>query len=206
MRLHACRSSTGCVEQSEGFVTSKRLTPEEVHAVGVAAVENGLELMTDAAVLLGAGRPLRAYALGVIAVEGRETSGLPRRAGPMGKRNDYGRRAERSVETRRRSACQTVRNDARLLTALTSSVPLPQGFDDLEALAIADMQSRERVLYVEVAPGGEPMAPTGISEDSARTWVTAMINYFAMLGSAWRPGLDDDLAIARGGPNPFESP
>ena len=124
----------------------------------------------------------------------------------MGKRNDYGRRAERSVETRRRSACQTVRNDARLLTALTSSVPLPQGFDDLEALAIADMQSRERVLYVEVAPGGEPMAPTGISEDSARTWVTAMINYFAMLGSAWRPGLDDDLAIARGGPNPFESP
>ena len=175
--------------------------------MGVAAVENGLELMTDAAVLLGAGRPLRAYALGVIAVEGRETSGLPRRAGPMGKRNDYGRRAERSVETRRRSACQTVRNDARLFDCFDIiGSHCPQGFDDLEALAIADMQSRERVLYVEVAPGGEPMAPTGISEDSARTWVTAMINYFAMLGSAWRPGLDDDLAIARGGPNPFESP
>lgn len=50
-------------------MTSKLLSPEEVHEVGVTAFENALRLMSDAAFLLEAGRPRRAYALGVIAVE-----------------------------------------------------------------------------------------------------------------------------------------
>lgn len=186
-------------------MTSKLLTPEDVHAVGVAAVENALELMTDAAVLLGAGRPLRAYALGVIAVEEvakhlvcRDKLGHWEATLTVSELN----------EALRPSAAHARRYGTALayLTGMTPSVPLPEGFDDINALARADMQSRERALYVEVAPDGAPMTPSDLSGESARTWVSAMIGYFTMLGSAWRAGLDDDLAIARGEPEPFAPP
>ena len=50
-------------------MTSKRLTPREVYDVGVSAAENAIKVMQDATILMQADRPLRAYALAVIAVE-----------------------------------------------------------------------------------------------------------------------------------------
>ncbi len=83
------------------------------------------------------------------------------------------------------------------LTAMSPSIPLPPGFEDLKALARSDMRARERVLYVEVAPSGAPMTPEGVGEDEARVWLSAMIKYSVSLGSVWRSGLDDALAVAR---------
>ncbi len=50
-------------------MTSKRLTPEQVHAVGLAAVKKAVALVEEGAILLDADRPQRAYALGVVGVE-----------------------------------------------------------------------------------------------------------------------------------------
>lgn len=180
-------------------MTSKRLTPEEVHAVGRAAVENALQIMGEALVLLGAGRARRAYALGVIAVEEvakyltcREE--LRDWAGPLtvpelnGKLRPPGRgraHVERYIHT--------------LSYLAVLSGQLPEGWNDLEAVAKSDMRARERALYVEVHDSGVPMTPEGVSFEEARMWVEGMARFFATLGNAWQEGLDVALEEARGG-------
>lgn len=84
------------------------------------------------------------------------------------------------------------------LHAFAPSVPLPPGYDDLTAVAAEDMRARERALYVEVAPSGQPMTPEGVIEAEARVWLSAMIAHFAMLARVRRSALDEELARARG--------
>jgi AbiV family abortive infection protein len=55
--------------EGDGGVTSRSLSPDEVYAVGVAAIENANRLMDDATHLLRSSRSRTAYAIGVIAVE-----------------------------------------------------------------------------------------------------------------------------------------
>lgn len=181
-------------------VTSKHLRTEQVHAVGVAALDNALGLMGDAALLLGAGRYHRAYALGVIAVEEvakylycrhvlfHWTSGITV--------------ADLNVALRPRGGAHVERCTFALdfLWGLTGrTVPLPPGFRDLKGVAKVDMIGRERALYVEVAPTGEPRTPAGVSEYEARGWLSGMIGHFAMLEKVWRESLDDALTAARRG-------
>ena len=42
------------------------------------------------------------------------------------------------------------------------------------------------------------MTPEGVSEDEARAWVSAMINFFATIAGAWRLTLDDALKEVNG--------
>lgn len=182
-------------------MTSKRLTPEQVHAVGVAALENAMGLMTDAAILLEADRPRRAFALGVIAVEevakvnvcrsvlGRWTSGAP----TVNELN-------RILRPRQGPHVQRYRDTFTYLMLVTGSPAPPHGF------ALDDMKARGRVLYVEVADDGSPMTPEGVAEHEARQWVEGMARNFIRLAPAWRNGLDDDLAVAWGGPPVFTPP
>jgi AbiV family abortive infection protein len=177
-------------------VTSKRLTPEDVHAVGVAALENAVELMRDAAALVEAGRPRRAYALGVIAVE--EVAKHYRCRTILHGWTGAITVVELNAELRPVHDAHVERFAETLahLGALAPSAPMPPGFDDLVAVARNDIDARERVLYVEVAPNGAPMTPEGVSEDEARRWVTTMVGYFAGIAGPWRHTLEDALEDA----------
>jgi AbiV family abortive infection protein len=179
-------------------MTSKRLSLQDVHAVGIAALGNALDLMGDAEVLLRVGRPTTAYAVGVIAVEElakyyRCRAELRRWSGELtvaalNELLNPGRTAhiERYAET------------LGELHAFAPSVPLPPGFDDLTAVAEVDMRARERALYVEVAPNGRLMTPAGVVEAEARLWLSAMVDHFAMLARVRRSALDEELALATG--------
>jgi AbiV family abortive infection protein len=180
-------------------MTSKQLSPEDVHAVGVAAVENAVALMADAHILLGAGRPRRAYALGVIAVEEvakflRCRSILRRWTKlTVADLND-------ALRPGAKVHLQRYAETLAYLWSFTPSAPLLAGVGNLGELAREDMKAGERVPYVEVAPSGVPMTPHGVREEEARTWVSAMGRYFVMFQSAWRDGIDDDLSAAKVGP------
>lgn len=180
-------------------MTSKRLTPEDVHSIGVAAFMNALGLMADAEILLAAGRPRRAYALGVIAVEEAAKHLVCR---------DVLQRWTGTVTVAELNSLLRSPGNAHLsrytdLLAylrgawLHSSTP-PPNLDEIAAMARADMRARERVLYVEVASDGAPMTPEGVTETESRDWVSGMRDLFLTLGIAWRRGLDDALAEAQG--------
>lgn len=180
-------------------VTSKRLTPEQVHAVGVAALENAVSIMADAGVLLLAERPRRAYALGVTAAE--EFTKSRRCRDLLFDWTDGITVSELKATLRPGSGKAHLERYAEALDYLWGlsgwTVPIPAGFEDLTAVAKEDMKARNRVSYVEVAPNGLPMTPDGVDEDEARTWVSAMIRHFATLGQVWRTALDDAFAAAR---------
>lgn len=181
-----------------GVMTSKRLTPGQVHAVGVAALEKAISLMAEAGLLLQADRPRRGYALGVIAAE-EFTKSLRCRDilfnWASGITVD-----ELNAELRpgREAHVQRYTEALEYLWSLSGeTVPIPDGYPNLRAVAVEDMKARARVLYVEVHPSGVPMTPSGVSEDEARTWLGAMIRHFATLGHVWREALDEALAFAQ---------
>jgi AbiV family abortive infection protein len=178
-------------------MTSRRLEPDEVHAIGVAALENAFGLMGDAAILLAADRPRRAYALGVIAVEEAAKHLICKRVleewdGTVTV-NELNRRLRggKNVHLNRYSDFLTH------LSRRAPWVPLPSGFQNVREMAKEDMRARERALYVEVAPSGAPMTPEGVDEGEARKWVSAMVRWFGLLGAVWRQALDDALTRAQ---------
>lgn len=173
------------------------MTPEQVHAVGVAALNNALALMDDARLLYEAGRVPRAFALGVIAVEEVAKVYVCRRLlqGWTGTLTVV----QLNRELRPGGSEAHVRRYADTLERLATmagGTPLPPGFDNIEALAKSDMRTRELALYVEVAPSGDPIAPA-TDEEGARLWFAGMVKLFAMLRSAWRSALNDELENAR---------
>jgi AbiV family abortive infection protein len=178
-------------------MTSKRLTPEQVQAVGIAALENAVEMMGEAEILLDADRPRRAFALGVTAAEEIAKTLACRSA--LGRWTGTLTVAElnKALRPPRKAHAERYATALAYLTLVSGAMPPPAGFER------EDMKARNRVLYVEVAPDGSAMTPEGVSEDEARMWVTGMIRNFTTLASAWRAGLDDDLAIARGEQEPF---
>jgi len=176
-------------------MTSKRLTPAQVHAVGRAAVENALNLMSDSLTLLDAGRARRAYAIGVIAVEEMAKYLVCRQA--LEPWTGTLTVAELNATLRPAGGKAHVRRYAttlEYLASMTPWVPLPPGIRTFTELALSDMRARERTLYVEVASSGVPMRPEDVSEEEARSWVSAMGRYFAMLAKVWAESLDDALA------------
>jgi AbiV family abortive infection protein len=166
--------------------------------VGVAALENAVGLMADAAVLRDAGRPIRAFALGVIAVE--ELAKYYRCRNELRRWTGVLTVASLNKLLRPGNAAHVERYAETLeyMHTFAPSVPLPHGFNDLTAVAEQDMRARERALYVEVAPSGQPMTPAGVSEADAHLWLSAMIEHFAMLARVRRSALDQELDAARG--------
>jgi AbiV family abortive infection protein len=179
-------------------VTSKRLTPEEVHAVGVAALDNAIVLLGDAIVLLRADRPQRAFALGVTAVE-EVAKFLSCRQILSGWTGITVGELNAALRPRGHQAhIERYHSALDYLWGLTGyTVPLPAGFPSLKAVAKQDMRARDQSLYVEVASSGKPRTPADVGEDEIREWLKVMIGYFAMLERVWREGLDDVLAAAR---------
>ena len=180
-------------------MTSKRLTPEEVHAVAVAAIRNAAKLLTDANILLEADRPRTAYALGVIAVEEAAkciecrllleswTGDLT-----VAQLNDR-------LKPRRDAHLWRYRRTLQYLaaTGLIAGQRL-EGWKDLDRIARADMNAREHALYVEVGPSGLRQTPERVFEAEARSWLIDMIAVISMTEIAWRPQLNRALATARG--------
>lgn len=170
-------------------MTSKRLTPEQVHAVGVAAFENAFATMADATLLLDQARLPRAFALGVIAVEEAAKFQTCRYAlmnwDPEVTVASLGRALRPKNDAH-------VTRYAEMLAYLAvlggfAGIPIP----DIDRMARGDMTARERALYVEVASSGVPMTPEDLSEEDLRTWLTAMADHFATMAGAWRSSLDD---------------
>lgn len=181
-------------------MTSKRLSPEEVHAVGRAAVTNALELMADAEILLKTGRPHGAYAFGVSAAEEAAKFNscrdvLHEWSEPITVTdlNDVLRPPQGRAHLQRYAAFLGYLKGL----AIVSGGPVPPELMDVEAAAKEDLRARERILYVEVAPSGVPMTRGGVSKDEATQWVTGMTALFLMHADAWFESLDDALAEAR---------
>jgi AbiV family abortive infection protein len=162
----------------------------------MAAVTNALDLMGDAAALLSAGSPRRAYALGVIAVEEAAKSLRCREILQDWPATITVAQLNKKLKPATNAHVRRYLQTLAYIGALNPAAPLPPGFDDLEAMAKSDMRARERVLYVEVAPSGAPVTPAGVSEAEASSWVSAMVSLFAGLGNAWYGGLNDALAEA----------
>jgi AbiV family abortive infection protein len=174
-------------------MTSKQLQPGAVHAVGVAALENALDLMSDALVLRAAGRTRRAYALGVVAVEElaksltcrsllQSWSGISVVELKLALRPQGDAHAQRYAE-----ALEYV--DALGLGRLRSLLPTA----NMVEVAKSDMRARERVLYVDLTDSGDPMTPAGVAEAEAELWVSGIAGLFSQLARAWRDGLDEAL-------------
>jgi AbiV family abortive infection protein len=176
-------------------VTSRLLTPEQVHAVGRAALDNGLNIMSDALTLAALGRQRRAYALGVIAVE--EVAKFHRVRQLL--RDWSGGLTVVELNKELRPGKGAAVHEERYVEALNyiwslaPTIPLPAGYTDLRAMARVDLQARERVLYVEVASSGKPMTPEGVDEAEAAQWVTAIGQHLATMARVWSKGLDDAL-------------
>ncbi len=177
-------------------MTSKRLTPREVYDVGVSAAENAIKVMQDATILMQADRPLRAYALAVIAVE-EAAKHLTCRdllfdwTGTITV-------AELNVALRPKGSAHIDRFAAVLYYLrglnLWGSGPT---IEELREFAEKDIRLRERALYVEVGDDGNPMTPDGgVSGESSRQWVADMAGLFGTLSSVWRTALDEGLEAA----------
>lgn len=179
-------------------MTSKQLSPAQVHAVGTAAARNALDLMSDASTLLESGASRRAYALGVIAVEELAKS--------LRCRDILNKWPESITVTQLNKKLKPLTNAHQrryaqalgYLAALNPGFAMHSGLADLEEWARTDMRPRERTLYVEVSASGAPMTPEGVAEAEATRWVTAVSGLFSTLGSAWLQSLDGDLAEAEG--------
>ena len=125
-------------------MTSKLLKPEEVHAVGLAAVTNAIELMSDAKALLDLGSARRAYALGVIAVEEAAKSLRCREilfdwAGSL-----TVVQLNTKLRPKTNAHVRRYRQTLEYIRALNPGQPLPPGWANLEGVAKADMRARER--------------------------------------------------------------
>lgn len=167
-------------------MTSKRMTPEQVHGVGVAALNNAASHIVSAGILLEYDCARSAYAIGVIGVEELTKFLLCRRRllrwtiGPTVK--------ELNDELRPRGRLAHLRRYEMALGYMSGfGAPLPSGVSSLREMAGEDMKARERVLYVEVAPSGEPMTPEGVGEGEACSWVSGMRDFFATLVRVPRP-------------------
>lgn len=180
-------------------MTSKRLTPEQVHAVGVAALNNALALMDDARILHAADRIARAYAVGVVGAEEVAKVYQCRRVlqewtGTLtvAELNKVLRPSKKAHARRHASMLDEMATLARLVGG-----PPPPGRDNLLDMARNDMRTRELALYVEVAPNGEPITPDGTNKRDADAWMSGMSEWFNMFESTWRTILDDALDDAR---------
>ena len=184
-------------------MTSKRLTPEHVHAVGVAAIENAIDLMADAATLLEAGRPRRAYAIGVIAVEELAKFNTCRTA--LRDWNEPLTVAQLNglLKPAGRSHVRRYADTLVYLSALGSlGGNWPERLEELGAMAKQDQLARQWALYVEVSPSGEPLTPARVTDAEASDWVSGMVRWFSMLApTVWRDGIDEELASAQAKPS-----
>lgn len=181
-------------------MTSKLLTAEQVHAIGMAALDNAVDLMADVDALRKAQRPRRAYCLGVIAVEEVAKYWECRQALEAWTSKLTAR--ELNARLRPRDKAHVKRYTATLerLDALgTVTGRQPEGWENMEEMARADMEAREAALYVEIGANGDPLTPDRVSEAEAREWVGEVIGILAMMEIAWRPALSEALEKARSG-------
>jgi AbiV family abortive infection protein len=157
-------------------VSSKRLTPEQVHKVGVAALNNAASHVVAAGILIEYGRPRSAYGIGVTGVEELAKFFLCRQrlrrwqVPPTVK--------ELNAELRPAPSAHLPRYEMVLTYMSGFGTPLPPGHSSVHEMAVEDIKARDRVLYVEIAPTGEPMSPEGVDEDHARMWVAGMRDFF----------------------------
>jgi AbiV family abortive infection protein len=173
-------------------VTSKKLKAVQVHGVGIAALDNALAVMADASVLLMSGRPLRAYALGLIAAEEYAKSFICRLFLESWTGTLTVSDLQRAL--RPKGGAHALRY-AQALTYLDamSAGELGRSLGNLNAVAKSDMRDRERVLYVGVNNSGAPTTPADVSEKQARLWLEGMAGWFLQLAGVWRTALDDAL-------------
>jgi AbiV family abortive infection protein len=174
-------------------MTSKGLGPEQVHTIGVAALDNALSLMAYAGVLLFADRPRRAYALGLIAAEEYAKSYACRCLLESWPGKFTVADLQATLRPKGDPHAKRYADALRYLDAMALG-GLQQGLGDLDAVAKSDMRDRERTLYVEVDSSGGPRTPGDVSEDQARLWVEGMTGWFLQLAGVWRSALDDALA------------
>ena len=178
-------------------MTGKQLRPDQVHRVGVAALVNAIDLISEADLLLKAGKVRRAYALAVFGVEEAAKFLLCKNL-----LLDW-RGSPTVVELNNRLRPPEdahVRRFADFLDHLRSLDPrrlrAPNDHEDFVAMAKKTMRARRRALYVEVAYSGDPMTPGGVDEDSMTAWLGYMIWWFDRLAPVWERELGQALAQA----------
>jgi AbiV family abortive infection protein len=176
-------------------MTSKPLTPDHVHAVGLAAFENALAIMDDARILFENGRLHRAYALGVLAVEEVAKAMRCRQLLFAWTDSTSVEQLRKTLHPKHNAHERRYLDTLRYLAAYAPNVWPPQ--TEFPAMAKEDMRARERALYVEVANTGQPMTPAGVNAQEAYLWVSGMIGIFRTFRKAWIAVLDDALAEAR---------
>lgn len=176
-------------------MTSKGLTVEQVAAYGRAAVDNALSIMQEAVILMGTDRPLRAYALGVIAAEEFAKHLIVRDAldawdGTLTIHEftkkwitkDHSRRHERLLEH---------------LWGMAPGTPLPSGWPSLTDITRNDEKARGRCLYVGMTNAGQIQRPEDVDADQARQYVRVMADMLVRLASPAYAGIDAAAARAR---------